>query len=77
MKNVKLNLLLTLLQENGEEATNSNDYVDFFYKALEEMSKNDIIELVWTLFNAILYNMDFEEIAEELKDNYIIEVVEE
>lgn len=77
MKNVKLNFLLNLLQRYGEEATDSDGYVDLFYSAFEEMEKSDLIEVIWSLINALLYNNDFEEIAEELKDNYIIEVEEE
>lgn len=77
MKNFKLAYMLKMLSRYEEELTDSESYIDLFYSAINEMSEEDKTELIYHLINNKLYNNDWDDLIDELDDNYIIEKIEE
>ena len=78
MKNLKLAYLFNLFtKHDAEDVIDAGDnYIDLFYRATSEASKEDLQEVIYQLINSKVYDTDWEDIIDELDDNGVIEKIE-
>lgn len=74
----KMNLVFSLLNQAVNEEIENDDlycdsFIDLFYKAMQESTKENLIEIIWAMYHHISFNSDeITYLLEDLQDADII-----